>query len=744
MPYFYIMTDYMKTRTLITATFLLMMSAMSIKAEIVKIDTDNTSLVFKADKGKKLKHLYYGDKLPASDLKGLASAVGSGRSQYPDYGMITVPETAIAMVHSDGNMTLDLVVDRVERKTIDGKETTSLVLKDSFYPVEVKLNYKSFPEQDMLEVWSEITNNESGNVKLTRYASAHLPIRQGDVWLSHLHGAWGNETKVEHEPLLHGMKVIKNRNGTRNSHLAHSEVMFSLDGKPNERSGRTIGAALCYGGNYRLKIDTDETNSHSFIAGINEDDSPYNLKSGETFITPELAMTFSKKGLGGASRNFHKWARKHKLQHGDKERKVLLNSWEGVYFDINEKGMASMMKDIADMGGELFVMDDGWFGVKYPRNNAESSLGDWMVDTRKLPHGIKGLLKEADKNKIKFGIWIEPENTNVKSELFEAHPEYVIKPENRTPKYGRGGGQMVLDLANPAVQDLVFSVVDTLMTKYPGIDYIKWDANMDLTNHGSQYQTTDNQSHLFIDYHKGLRKVLERIRAKYPDLTMQACAGGGGRANYGYLPYFDEFWVSDNTDALQRIFIQWGTSYFYPSIAMASHISAAPNHQTFRTIPLKFRTDVAMSGRLGIEIQPANMTTEEKNQTRKAVEDYKAIRPIVQFGDLYRLASPYDEKGVASLMYVDESKDNAVFYWYKTKSFRNEILPRITFDGLDPDKVYTVTELNRIDTKPLSFEGKSYSGAFLMSSGLEIPVSHELPKEKKTDWSSRVLKLSAK
>ena len=733
----------MKIKNLITAVILFSSGFGILNAEIIKLDTDKTSMVFKADKGKKLKHLYYGDKIQDSDLKNLTSAVGSGATVYPDYGMITVPETAVAMIHSDGNMTLDLRVEAVEKKIVDGKDVTSIILKDSYYPVSVKINYKSFPEQDMFETWTEITNNENDNIKLTRFASAHLPIRKGNVWLSHLHGAWGNETKVEHEPLQHGMKIIKNRNGTRNSHLAHSEVMFSLDGKPDENNGRTIGAALCWGGNYRLKIDTDETKNHSFIAGINEDDSPYNLKPGETFVTPELALTYSTEGLGGVSRNFHKWARKYKLMHGDKERKVLLNSWEGVYFDINEKGMASMMKDITDMGGELFVMDDGWFGVKYPRNNDKSSLGDWMVDKRKLPHGIKGLLKEADKNKIKFGIWIEPEFTNVKSELFEAHPEYVIKPENRTPVYGRGGGQMVLDLSNPAVQDLVYTVVDTLMTNYPDIDYIKWDANMDLTNHGSQYLSADNQSHLLTDYHKGLRKALDRIRAKYPDLTIQLCSGGGGRANYGLLPYFDEFWVSDNTDALQRIFIQWGPSYFYPSIAMASHISAAPNHQTFRTIPIKFRTDVAMSGRLGIEMQPVHMTLDEREQTRKAIADYKSIRPIVQFGDLYRLISPYDEKGVASLMYVDEAKENAVVYWYKTKAFRNEILPRIKFSGLDPEKRYTVTELNRIDTKPLSFEGKKYSGTYLMSSGLEIPVNHELPKDKRTDWSSRVLKLTA-
>lgn len=231
-----------------------------------------------------------------------------------------------------------------------------------------------------------------------------------------------------------------------------------------------------------------------------------------------------------------------------------------------------MMKDIADMGGELFVMDDGWFGVKYPRKNDSSSLGDWMVDTTKLPHGIKGLCNTADKNGIKFGIWIEPEMVNSISELYEKYPEYIVKAANRDAVQGRGGTQLVLDMANPKVQDLVFEVVDTLMTKYPEIDYIKWDANAPIMNHGSQYQSADNQSHLYIDYHKGLEKTLQRIRAKYPELTIQACASGGGRANWGILPYFDEFWVSDNTDALQRIYMQWGTSYFFPRLPWL-HIS---------------------------------------------------------------------------------------------------------------------------------------------------------------------------
>lgn len=576
---------------------------------------------------------------------------------------------------------------------------------------------------------------------MNQFASAYLPIRRGNVWLSSLSGSWANEGRLVQEALTPGMKIIKNKDGVRNSHTAHAEVMFSLDGKPQENTGNVIGAALCYTGNYKLRIDTDDSEYHQFYAGINEENSAYNLAKGEKFQTPPLALTYSQEGLSGASRNFHRWGRSYRLAHGNTPRKILLNSWEGVYFDINQAGMDQMMGDIASMGGELFVMDDGWFGDKYPRNTDNSSLGDWVVDKRKLPEGIEGLLRDAKKHGINFGIWIEPEMSNTTSELYEKHPDWILKAPEREPVLGRGGTQVVLDLANPEVQDFIFQVVDNLMTSYPEIDYIKWDANMGIMNHGSNYLTKDNQSHMYIEYHRGFEKVCQRIRAKYPDLTIQACASGGGRANWGCLPYFDEFWVSDNTDALQRIYMQWGTSYFFPAIAMASHISAAPNHQTFRTIPLKYRIDVAMSGRLGMEIQPKNMTDEEKALCKQAIADYKQIRPIVQFGDIYRLVSPYDRLGVASLMYTTPEKDKAVFYWWKTEHFVNEHLPRVKMAGLNPDKQYRIKELNRIDNQPLSFEGKSFSGEFLMSNGLEIPYKHTVDYHKQNDYASRVLLL---
>ena len=717
----------------------LMVSASTAWAKQVVIQTKNTTMVLDVETGKQPQYVYYGSKLSDYDLQNMQAARGGRMDAYPAYGMNCPAEAAVAMTHADGNMSTELSASDV---TTQGA-VTQITLTDPKYPVQVVLCYQARFDEDMIETWTEIKNGEAKPITLTQFASCSLPIRRGNVWLSHFGGSWGNEARLIEEPLQLGQKVIKNKDGVRNAHTDHAEVMFSLDGKGRENSGDVIGAALCYSGNYQLKIETDDTEYHYFFAGINPDNSEYHLKKGETFVTPKVALSFSKCGLSGVSRNFHKWGRNYMLAHGNKERKILLNSWEGVYFDINQQGMDQMMGDIASMGGELFVMDDGWFGVKYPRKTDNCALGDWKVDTHKLPEGIEGLLRDAKKHGIKFGIWIEPEMANSVSELYDAHPDWIIKAPKREAVKGRGGTQLVLDLANPKVQDFVFSIVDNLMTKYPEIDYIKWDANMAIMNHGSQYLTMNNQSHLYIEYHRGFEKVCQRVRAKYPDLTIQACASGGGRANWGVLPYFDEFWVSDNTDALQRIYMQWGTSYFFPAIAMACHISATPNHTVFRTTSLKYRVDVAMSGRLGMEIQPKNMTDDEKALCRKAIAEYKQIRPIVQFGDIYRLVSPYDKQGLASLMYVDETKNKSVFFWWKTESFQNEHLPRVKMAGLDASKNYKIHELNRIDLHPMDVEGKVYSGAYLMNHGLEMPYRNEPEWSKKTDWSSRVLLLEA-
>lgn len=710
----------MKTKSYLLLTALGFLSS-SLFAQDYLVSTPNTSLLIKATPGETVKIQYYGSKIENSDIQGIYDAgMVFNADSYPAFGLQTMGEKAIAATQPDGNMSLDLKIEQVKQYPTKDGEVTEILLKDKVYPFEIKQYYKAYQGTDIISTWIEIMNNGKKSVTLYRFVSAYLPVQRGDNWLTHFHGHWGAENMLEEEKLTNGQKVISNKDGMVNTETDNPSFMLSIDGKPQEEYGHILGSTLAWTGNYLLKMDITNTKLN-IIAGINEENSHYKLEPKETFKTPEFAMTYSTSGKGGVSRAFHRWARMYKLSHGNVERDILLNSWEGVYFKVNQEGMDQMMKSFSALGGELFVMDDGWFGNKYSRDRGDSSLGDWTVNKKKLPLGIEGLIASAKKHKIKFGLWIEPEMSNTKSELFEKHPEWILQCKNRPLSTGRGGTQIVLDLTNPEVQDFVFSVIDNLMTHYPEIAYMKWDANSCMLDYGSPYLPKEKQSHLYIEYHRGLNNVLERIRAKYPQLILQACAGGGGRINYGILPYFDEFWTSDDTDALQRVYLQWGVSCFYPAIAMAAHVSADKNHQTGRYLPLKFRFDVAMSGRLGMEMQPEDMTEADKEFTQRAIQAYKGIRPIVQFGDLYRLISPYENKGVASLMYVAPEKDRAVFYAYKMNHFINMTIPNVKMNGLDPQKKYQLIDLTPLSkNKPCSLHNKIISGKILMEKGIAL------------------------
>ena len=718
--------------------FCLPLPTLAWQGEVV-IETPNTQLLLFAWEGGDLRQSYYGEK--SATLQELRDA-GSDLNFHvlPAFGTVdAVQVPALQVQHSDGDLNLELKVTNYEVKDETRSKTHIFTMVDKLMPFTVKVFYKAYKNVDVIETWTEISHQEKKAIILKRFDSGHLTLRQGDVWVTHLHGNWAAETEPTSEPVTQGMKTIRNTDGARNSHLDAPELMFSLDGHPQEQTGRTIGLALCWSGNFELRVNTISRKEHHVYAGIDPLSSEYVLEPKEVFETPHLAMAYSNEGMGGVSRTFHQWARKEGMLHrGMQVGDILLNSWEGIYLDITEEKIIKMMDDIAAFGGELFVMDDGWFGDKYPRKKDDSSLGDWVVDKNKLPNGIKALTDAAKQRNIKFGIWIEPEMSNTTSELYEQHPDWVLQTKGRELKLGRGGTQIVLDLSNPKVQDFVFRVVDDLMTQYPEIQYIKWDANASIQNYGSLYLPKEKQNNLYIDYHRGLIKTLKRIRAKYPDLVIQDCASGGGRANYGLLPYFDEFWVSDNTDALQRVYIQYGTSLFFPANAMAQHINHVPYWNTGgRIIPVKFRCDVAMSGRLGIELQPKDMTDEERQQCTTCFSDYKQLRPIIQTGNLYRLISPFDRKGVSSIMYVDDAKNQSVLFVYKIENYCDQPLPRLRLAGLDPDKTYTLTERNvRVGQQPCSLSGKKFTGRFLMNVGIEVPL--------RDDYASRVFEITVR
>jgi alpha-galactosidase len=732
----------MNKKTVISMVVLTMMSALPTwawKGDIV-VSTPKTSLVLHANEGGSLRFSYFGEKLTSNEISQLkGTSMDLNQAAYPAFGqhdMLDLP--AIQVLHADGQWTLYPTVDDVTTQTEGNATVTTITMTDKQYPVTLKVFYKAYSTVDMIETWTEISHREKKAITLKRYDSGHLAIPQGNLYMIHMHGNWNSETYPTCEPINPGLKVIRNTDGVRNAHNDAPEMMLSLDGKPQENKGRVIGAALCWSGNYELRVNNSSDNRYAhFYAGIDPQTTEYILEPKEVFTTPKLAFTLSNEGMSGVSRNFHRWARYEGWLHqGDQTRKILLNSWEGVYFDINEEGMFQMMEDIKSMGGELFVMDDGWFGDKYQRNDDVTTLGDWMVDKKKLPNGVASLVKKAKSLGIEFGIWIEPESSNTKSEFFEKHPDWVLQEKNRDLKLGRGGTQMLLDLCNPKVQDFVFRVVDDLMTENPEIYYIKWDANCALQNFGSNYLPANKQSHLYIEYHRGLIKTLQRIRAKYPKLVIQCCSSGGGRVNYGLLPYFEEFWTSDNNDPYQRVFIQWGTSYFFPSNAMAQHIAHSPYWNTGRTTPIKYRTDVAMSGRLGMELQPRKMTDEEREQSRRAINDYKPLRELIQLGNLYRLISPYDNEGIASLMYTNDAKSKAVLFAYRVQYLYNMKTPRIHLAGLDATKNYRLRELNvKVGSEPSPLNNKVFSGKLLMEQGLYLPLLK--------DYNSCVFELTA-
>lgn len=713
--------------------FLLSLLALTLclaaSAKDVFVNTPKTTLMLSVNEGQTPRIHYYGSRLRPEQAHEVYDAMSINYDAYGAFGRNSFDETALSVTHADGNMTTELAITGMRQEG----DLTIISMKDKKYDFFVDLYYKATDKSDVIETWTVLRNGEKKAVRLEQYASGVMTVRQEGAWLTHFHGAWGQEAGMTEEPLTAGLKTIVNHDGVRTAMDDRAEVMISLDGKPQENSGRVIGAALCWTGNYKIRIETRGKYRHTLIAGIDDLHTAYTLKPGATFQTPVLALAYSEEGKGGVSRAFHRWGRSGQLHNGQALREILLNSWEGVYMNVNQEVCEQMMDGLKELGGELFVVDDGWFGRKYRRTDDTQALGDWVTDTQKLPNGVPALLKAAEDRGLKFGIWIEPEMTNSKSELFEAHPDWVVAHPTRELSKGRGGTQLVLDLSNPKVQDFVVSIVDNLVKENPSLHYIKWDCNMSMNNFGSSYLTADRQSHLFVDYHLGLRSALERIRAAHPDLVIQLCSSGGGRVNWGALPYFDEFWVSDDTDAQQRLFIQWGTSHFYPTMAMAQHVSASPNHQTGRVIPLKFRFDVAMTGRLGMEMKPSDLNEREREYAKKAFAFYKEIRPIVQLGDQYRLLSPYDNKGFCSEMFVAEDKSQAVFFCYKFENYIGLETPRWHMAGLDPDATYRLNEFEGTE-RSRYFENKTFSGRFLMETGIDASLGRQ--------FASRVIRLT--
>ena len=615
---------------------------------IITVSTNDLSMVFSISPDKKVVYNYFGDKfqdvspfLHKKYKEQPDNGIGYAPVIYPAYGGRFFLNPALKLTHDDGVQTTELIYAAHQVKNIDNNRIETVIqLKDPLYPVFVNLNFTAYQKENVICQSVSISHQEKNKLAVENIASAYLPLHADSYYLTHFHGAWASEMQLVEEQLTPGVKRVESKKGIRTTQSENSSFLLSLNGPANEDMGEVYAGSLAWSGNYLSSFEIDECGLLHVMSGMNDFASTYNLEPGKTLQTPEMVWTYSSTGKGQVSRNLHDWSRKYALAHGDQELPIVLNSWEGAYFDFNEKTITDMIDDAAAFGVEMFVLDDGWFGNKYPRNSDKVGLGDWQVNRKKLPRGIDYLAKHAVSKGLKFGIWIEPEMVSPKSELAEKHPEWIVKSGKRDIIPMRN--QWLLDLSNPEVQDFVVKTFDEVIALSPDISYIKWDANRHVDNFGSEYLSKENQTHFWIDYTKGLYSVYERIRAKHPDVLIQLCSSGGGRLDFGALKYHDEFWASDNTNSLDRIFIQYSTNLFFPAKATAAHVSTTPNHQTGMMAPLKFRFDVAMTGRLGMELQPKDLTGDELPFAEQAIKNYKRIRPIVQFGDLYRLKSPYD------------------------------------------------------------------------------------------------------
>lgn len=684
---------------------------------VITISTDAVNLIYKVADNGRLYQSYLGKRLNhASDIAFLPM----GTEAYITNGMEDYFEPAIHVLHNDGNPSLLLkYVSHSVKQVSPGVEETVITLQDDKYPVTVVMHFVAYSKENLIKTYTEISHKEKKPVVLYKYASSMLHLNRDSYLLTEFAGDWASEAHMKDVPLEFGKKVLDTKLGSRADMFCSPFFQLSLDGKAGENCGDVIVGTLGWTGNFSFVFEVDNKNELRIVSGINPYASEYSLKPNEIFRTPDFYFTYSFNGKGEASRNFHDWARRYQVKDGDKDRMTLLNNWEATYFDFDEKKLEDLMGDAVELGVDMFLLDDGWFANKYPRSGDHQGLGDWDETADKLPNGISHLTKVAKGKGVKFGLWIEPEMVNPKSELYEKHKDWVIHLPNRDEYYFRN--QMVLDLSNPKVQDFVFGVVDNLMTENPDIAFFKWDCNSPITNIYSAY-LKDKQSHLYIDYVRGLYNVLERVQAKYPTLPMMLCSGGGGRSDYEALKYFTEFWPSDNTDPIERLFIQWGYSQVFPVKTMCAHVTTWNKNTS-----VKFRTDVAMMCKLGFDIKMEELSKDEQAYCRGAVKNYNALKPAILEGDQYRLVSPYSGNHT-STMYVTKDKRKAVVFAFDIHPrYAEKSLP-VRLQGLNANQMYRVNEINGMPgaNSSLAGNGQLFSGEYLMNVGLPLFTTAQL------------------
>jgi alpha-galactosidase len=625
---------------------------------------------------------------------------------YPAYDEEILRAPSLRVTHGDGTTTTRL---RVEDVVADGPGT-DIVLVDPDCPLEVRLCFRA-EDNGVLRQWVTVTNRQSRPVTLFEVAAASPLLASPSPHLTHYGGSdWAAEWTTTTEPLMPGTKLVESRGGVR-PHLQSSPFfLLSPDRAPEETSGTVLAGALAWGGNTRFAFERTTAPTVRAWCGHNPMAAEYVLDPGATFTTPEQIWAWSSEGVGPLSRRLHRWVRAHAVRDGDELRPIVVNNWEATFFDFDTERLLGLIDRTADLGADLFLLDDGWFGTAHPRNDDTAGLGDWQVNEAKLQGGLGPVIARARERGIRFGLWVEPEMVNPDSTLYAEHPDWVVGQPTRPRREFRQ--QYVLDTLQPAVADFVLDVVERTLAENPGISYLKWDANRPLTDPGSPALARDRQANYWVDHVRATWDLMAAVAERHPEQTLMLCASGGGRADLGSLRWFHEVWLSDNTDPLDRVRMQWAASHFLPANVVAAHVTQASDR------PIAFGCAVAMSARFGFDVDFAGLTDEELAVCRRAVALYREVRPLVQQGDLWRLVPPNER---AALSYVSSAGDRAVVFAFQLADGTADAGP-VRLGGLHPDRTYEVTTVD-LASSGAETEAEKWRGADLMERGLEWPLT---------------------
>lgn len=694
----------------------------------------DVSYVMFVDDGNSLLNFYYGKKISDCDYSKMqeewiddkinyASTTGieNGRNldfypqEYASYGHIDLRNPSYSVVNKYGNSVSqlkfkdavihnDCVIEVENMPSVfkgDKKaDTLEVVLYDSVIGLEVHLYYVVFEEYNIIARHTVFVNASQDEMKLTSAYSANVDFPMGDYEMIHFSGAWGRERDMQKTKLTQGIKAeIANARGG-SGHQVNPFVMIAK-GNAQEETGEVYGFSLVYSGNHSTVASVDQFGNLRVQQGINPFEFEWNLAAGESFSTPQSVMCYSDNGFGGLSREYHDLYRNNLMRSTwtHKKRPILINNWEGTYFDFTEEKLLDMAQKAHNVGIELFVLDDGWYRK---RNSDDCSLGDWKVNYNKLPSGIDGLANDINKIGMKFGLWFEPEMVNPDSDLYREHPDWAISVPERECILGRN--QLVLDLSRDEVCEYIVSAVSDVLAN-ANIEYVKWDMNRQITD-----MPCGGYNHKYI---LGLYKIMKTITEKFPDVLFEGCASGGGRFDAGILAYMPQIWASDDSDAMARLKIQYGTSMCYPVNSISSHVTASPNHQCGRITSLKTRADVAYMGTFGYELDITKATDDEAEEIKAQIKFQKGIQDLMLNGDFYRLLSPF-ETNYCSWEVVSKDKSHVFFFACKVLSVAETKSHSVKLRGLDPNKQYKCMQT-----------GKIYGGDFLMNRGIRTLYKQE-------------------